>query len=230
MTPEDEQCSLCINKCEYDRWIAILGQFPKLTQQSQMSALLEQLEQANQVQIRQEAQAPQWFSKAQWQELAALKMQFRPQSNDQLEAELAHLRAENAQLRQAQAQLEVLKRFLSNASTQEASTQPLISAPKGSAVDRASRIFEAIKRWNLKHPNQTFAITANLLERDFGIHRNASKQFLNVNQNAIDQHHASIGIQKTQSHNRIGIRNVDALKAFVHQQFSINFASSRSPS
>jgi len=88
-------------------------------------------------------------------------------------------------------------------------------ARSGGAKDRAKRIFAAICEWNQQHPQDTWAITVGLLEETFGINRKAAKEFISVNQNLIEEHHAYIGVENQRGHNRG--KDSAALKAFVQQ-------------
>jgi FtsZ-binding cell division protein ZapB len=88
-------------------------------------------------------------------------------------------------------------------------------ARSGGARNRAKHIFAAICEWNQQHPQDTWAMTVGLLEETFGINRKAAKEFINVNQNLIAQHHAQIGVDNQRGHNRG--KDTAALKAFVQQ-------------
>ncbi|MGL4623022.1 MAG: protelomerase family protein [Chroococcidiopsis sp.] len=85
----------------------------------------------------------------------------------------------------------------------------------GGAKERAKRIFAAICEWNQQHPQDTWAMTVGLLEETFGINRKAAKEFISVNQNLIEEHHAQIGVDNQRGHNRG--KDAAALKAFVQQ-------------
>ena len=156
----------------------------------------------------------------------------RLEATSKLEAEIAVLKAENAELKQAKTKLEAFKKMLGVESLPE---QPLevsvvpqttvvppvtvATTPRtGSAYDRAKRIFEALKAWNAEHPDKTFALTAGLLERDFKVHRGATKQFIESNREDITNHHQAIGIHKELSHNRQLGRDVEELKRFVNTE------------
>jgi len=95
----------------------------------------------------------------------------------------------------------------------EAALKP---AKPGGAKERAMRIFLALQGWNRQHPDNTFALTPGLLEREFGIHRQAAKEFLAENQNLIWEHHQAIQVENERSHNRG--KDIGFLKAFVDQQ------------
>ena len=156
----------------------------------------------------------------------------RLEATSQLEAEIAVLKVENAELKQAKSKLEAFKKMLGveslpeqaqplegKVTSKELIVQPVTVAttPKtGSAYDRAKRIFEAVKAWNAKHPDKSFALTPGLLERDFKIHRGAAKQFIESNREEITQYHQSVGIHNERSHNRLSGRNVEELKNFVN--------------
>ena len=90
-----------------------------------------------------------------------------------------------------------------------------VSAADGGAIARALRLFRAVQDWNDQHPQATFAITASLLKRDFGIHDKAVEAFFEQYQAEVDDYHQSIGVGNPRSHNRQSGRDVDALKAFV---------------
>jgi hypothetical protein len=89
-------------------------------------------------------------------------------------------------------------------------------APKGGgATARAVRLFRAVQDWNDQHPQATFALTASLLKRDFGIHDRAVEAFFDDHQTEVDDYHQSIGVGNSRSHNRQSGRDVEQLKAFV---------------
>ncbi len=91
---------------------------------------------------------------------------------------------------------------------------PVPKPPKaGGAKDRAMRIFLAVQDWNRQHPDNTFALTPGLLEREFGIHRQAAKEFLAEHHNLIGDYHQQIQVTKARFHNRG--KDVTLLKAFV---------------
>ncbi len=89
----------------------------------------------------------------------------------------------------------------------------------GGAKHRANRIFAAIQQWNQAHPEQTFAVNADILEKGFGINRKAAKEFVNENQALIADHHSQIRVDNERAHNRG--KDVEALKAFVEHTGSI---------
>lgn len=97
------------------------------------------------------------------------------------------------------------------------------SAPKlpkaGGAKERAMRIFLALQDWNRQHPHDTFALTPGLLEREFGIHRQAAKEFIEENQNLIRDYHQQIRVANERSHNRG--KEPTPLKVFVEHASSI---------
>jgi hypothetical protein len=96
-------------------------------------------------------------------------------------------------------------------------SKPATAKPvrSGGAKERAQRIFAAICEWNQQHPQDTWAMTVGLLEETFGINRKAAKEFISVNQNLIEEHHAQIGVDNQRGHNRG--KDAAALKAFVQQ-------------
>jgi hypothetical protein len=57
-------------------------------------------------------------------------------------------------------------------------TKQRVSAADGGAIARAASLFRAVQTWNDQHPHATFAITASLLKRDFGIHDKAVEHSL----------------------------------------------------
>ncbi len=83
----------------------------------------------------------------------------------------------------------------------------------GGAKDRANRIFTAIQQWNQAHPEQTFAVNADILEKAFGINRKAAKEFVAENSPAIAEHHSTVGVDNERTHNRG--KDVSQLKSFV---------------
>ena len=83
----------------------------------------------------------------------------------------------------------------------------------GGAVERAKSIFDAISAWNQQHPDQACAVNASLLEREFGINRNAARTFESQFADQIEQLHNLSGVENASSHNR-GL-DFDAVKSFV---------------
>ena len=252
--------SIRIDGNDHDRWTKVLdGLCPDCSnQEERMSTLLSWIEsnskntQSTQTRvlmspapktektISDQARTLAWLT----QEVESLRTQLdtlkqerdmsssRLEATSKLEAEIAVLRAENAELKQAKTKLEAFKKMLGVESLPE-QPQPLeirvvpqktvvppvtaATTPRtGSAYDRAKRIFEAVKAWNAEHPDKTFALTAGLLERDFKIHRGATKQFIESNREDITNYHQSVGIHKEQSHNRQLGRDVKELKHFVN--------------
>ena len=166
-----------------------------------------------------------------------------------LEAELAQLRAENVQLRQAQAKLEAFRKLLTNGNGQEAVTAPAPTAtvaptavvtkqttpPAVPAVvkpasqpqrrlatgaqARATAIFEAICQWN-DTPGRTLAdkwcVTSSFLETQFGIHRQAVKEWFEVHGSDVAAMHSEHGITHLRTQNRG--KDVTALKTFIASQ------------
>ena len=107
--------------------------------------------------------------------------------------------------------------------TAVATPTPVSVTPKprrsGGAKDRADRIFAAIQQWNGAHPESTFAVNADILEKAFGINRKAAKEFINENQALIADHHSQCRVENERTHNRG--KDVSALKAFVETAGSI---------
>lgn len=87
---------------------------------------------------------------------------------------------------------------------------------KGRAFQRAEAIYAAIQAWNRKHPNESFAINAGLMETVFKIHRQAVKDFFEVFQNELWEYNQELGVESPRWHNRG--KDTDKLKAFVSQQ------------
>jgi Telomere resolvase len=180
------------------------------------------------------------------------------QTHSGLEAELAHLRAENVQLRQAQAKLEAFRKLLTNGNGQEdvtapaltttvaptavvttpTMTPPITSDPKQTtppvvvkpasppqrrlatgAQARATAIFAAVCQWN-DTPGRTLAdkwcVTSSFLETQFGIHRQAVKEWFAVHGSDVEVMHAAHGITQLRTQNRG--KDVTALKAFIASQ------------
>ncbi|NJL19577.1 MAG: hypothetical protein HC895_00170 [Leptolyngbyaceae cyanobacterium SM1_3_5] len=89
------------------------------------------------------------------------------------------------------------------------------AAADGGAIARALRLFRAVQDWNDQHPQATFAITASLLKRDFGIHDRAVEAFFDQYQQEVDDYHLSIGVSNARSHNRQNGRDTEQLKQFM---------------
>ena len=85
----------------------------------------------------------------------------------------------------------------------------------GGAVERAKSIFDAISAWNQQHPDQACAVNASLLEREFGINRNAARTFETEYADEIEQLHNLSGVENASSHNR-GL-DFQAVKSFVEE-------------
>ena len=83
----------------------------------------------------------------------------------------------------------------------------------GGAVERAKSIFDAISTWNQQVPDQACAVNASLLEREFGINRNAARTFESEFAQEIEQLHNLSGIENASTHNR-GL-DFEAVKEFV---------------
>lgn len=90
-----------------------------------------------------------------------------------------------------------------------------VSTADGGAIARALRLFRAVQDWNDQHPLATFAITASLLKRDFGIHDKAVEAFFEQYQSEVEDYHQSIGVSNPRSHNRLSGRDTEQLKKFV---------------
>ena len=93
--------------------------------------------------------------------------------------------------------------------------QPKRKRRSGGAIERAKSIFDAISAWNQQHPDQACAINASLLEREFGINRNAARSFETEYADEIEQLHNLSGVENASSHNR-GL-DFDAVKSFVEE-------------
>jgi len=180
------------------------------------------------------------------------------QTHSGLEAELAHLRAENVQLRQAQAKLEAFRKLLTNGNGSEAvaapaptstvepwpvvttptmtppltsdtkqTTPPAVAKPASQpqrrlatgAQARATAIFQAVCQWN-DTPGRTLAdkwcVTSSFLETQFGIHRQAVKEWFEVHGSDVEAMHAAHGITHLRTQNRG--KDVTAFKAFIASQ------------
>lgn len=85
----------------------------------------------------------------------------------------------------------------------------------GGAKARAMAIFLGIQDWNRQHPDNTFAITAGLLEQSFGINRKAAKFFIDDNQAMLWEHHQSIGVSNERGHNRG--KDAQELRQFIER-------------
>jgi hypothetical protein len=59
-----------------------------------------------------------------------------------------------------------------------------------------------------------------LLEREFGIYRDATRQFLTTFHHDIQLHHHEIGVINERSHNRLKGRDIQQLKAFVYNKIN----------
>jgi len=159
-----------------------------------------------------------------------------------LEAELAQLRAENVQLKQAQAQLEAFKRLLANGNGQEdvpepaptteappavvaipTRTQPTAVQPQRrvatGAQARATAIFQAVCQWN-DTPGRTLAdmwcVTSSFLETQFGIHRQAVKEWFAAHGSEVEAMHSKHEITHLRTQNRG--KDVTKLKAWINSQ------------
>lgn len=103
---------------------------------------------------------------------------------------------------------------LTSTSDQSVSVAPVPKPPKaGGAKDRAMGIFLALQDWNRQHPDKTFALTPGLLEREFGIHRQAAQEFLTEHHHLVSDYHQQIQVTNARSHNRG--KDVALLKSFV---------------
>jgi hypothetical protein len=157
---------------------------------------------------------------------------------DQQQADFTALQAENQRLKSAHTSLmQAYNQLLANGQKQliaplpnstttqnDQVEQPLprakttpkrVSAADGGAIARAVRLFRAVQDWNDQHPHATFAITASLLKRDFGIHDKAIEAFFADHQQEVDDYHQSIGVGNVRSHNRQSGRDVEQLKQLV---------------
>ena len=159
---------------------------------------------------------------------------------DQQNADFAALQAENQRLKSAHASLmQAYNQLLKTG--EQAAIVPLAAQPEsppqastaidkppshpkptrratavdGGATARALRLFRAVQDWNDQHPHATFAITASLLKRDFGIHDKAIEAFFTDYQPEVNDYHQAIGVSNVRSHNRQSGRDVEQLKKFV---------------
>lgn len=178
-------------------------------------------------------------------QLQAERDQAITQTHSGLEAELAQLRAENVQLRQAQAKLEAFRKLLTNDKGSEAvaapaptttvepqavamptMTRPTAVQPERQqrrvamgAQARATAIFEAVCQWN-DTPGRTLAdkwcVTSSFLETQFGIHRQAVKEWFETHGSDVEAMHATHEITHLRTQNRG--KDVTALKAFINSQ------------
>ncbi|MBD2088293.1 hypothetical protein H6F67_00185 [Microcoleus sp. FACHB-1515] len=157
---------------------------------------------------------------------------------DQQQAEWAALQAENQRLKSAHTSLmQAYNQLLADGkkqaidpttdsaatpagqldepSSRTKNTNKRVSTADGGAIARALRLFRAVQDWNDHHPLATFAITASLLKRDFGIHDRAVEAFFDQYQPEVDDYHQSIGVSNPRSHNRQNGRDTEQLKKFV---------------
>lgn len=171
--------------------------------------------------------------------------QERDQAIDQVQAieaqnaDVAALQAENHRLKSAHTSLmQAYHQLLANGERQAIETTPdrttapeaqsdepaprakttrkrVSAAADGGAIARAVRLFRAVQDWNDNHPLATFAITASLLKRDFGIHDKAVEAFFEQYQSEVEDYHLSIGVSNVRSHNRQSGRDMEQLKQFV---------------
>ena len=135
------------------------------------------------------------------------------------------------QLKEAQAKLDGFRKLLLGNDDQndKDQTQPQLSTESveantqrrrgkpgrkpGKAIKRAQTVFDALRAWNVQHPEQTLALSPGLLETGFKIHRQAAKQYCADFQTEINDHHAEVGVEKPMSHNRG--KDLERFKAFV---------------
>ncbi|MBC7972997.1 MAG: hypothetical protein H7Z11_23220 [Verrucomicrobia bacterium] len=87
------------------------------------------------------------------------------------------------------------------------------------AQARATGIFEAVCQWN-DTPGRTLAdkwcVTSSFLETQFGIHRQAVKEWFEVQGSDVEAMHAAHGITQLRTQNRG--KDITALKAFIANQ------------
>ena len=87
------------------------------------------------------------------------------------------------------------------------------------AQARATGIFEAVCQWN-DTPGRTLAdkwcVTSSFLETQFGIHRQAVKEWFEVQGSDVEAMHAAHGITQLRTQNRG--KDITALKAFIASQ------------
>jgi cell division protein FtsB len=100
----------------------------------------------------------------------------------------------------------------------EPATQPQRRLATG-AQARATAIFAAIGQWN-DTPGRTLAdkwcVTSSFLETQFGIHRQAVKEWFEAHGSDVEAMHAAHGITHLRTQNRG--KEVTALKAFIASQ------------
>ncbi len=152
----------------------------------------------------------------------------------ELTKKIEHLQQQNAQLQQQLQQFDAIRQAFLGTSTQappqtqethqsdDSSTQPTLEPQPAetranSAKDRAKAIFNAISQWNQQHPNDTYAINAGLLEREFGINRKAAKTFMDEEKEAIEQLHQTGAVNNPSYHNR-GKDSTEEFVQFVEQE------------
>jgi len=87
------------------------------------------------------------------------------------------------------------------------------------AQARATAIFQAVCQWN-DTPGRTLAdkwcVTSSFLETQFGIHRQAVKEWFETHGSDVEAMHAAHGITQLRTQNRG--KDVTALKAFIAKQ------------
>ncbi len=154
--------------------------------------------------------------------------------HQKLTKKIEHLQQQNAQLQQQLQQFDAIRQAFLGTSTQAppqtqetqqsagSSTQPTLEPQPeetraNSAKDRAKAIFNAISQWNQQHPDDTYAINAGLLEREFGINRKAAKTFMDEEKDAIEQLHQIGGVDNPSYHNR-GKDSTEQFVKFVEKE------------
>ncbi|NEQ20347.1 MAG: hypothetical protein F6K28_14090 [Microcoleus sp. SIO2G3] len=178
-----------------------------------------------------------WLDKAKQERDQAIA---QVEAIDQQQADVAALQAENQRLKSAHTSLmQAYNQLLADGKKQaidptpESAATPAaqldepsprtkntnkrVSTADGGAIARALRLFRAVQDWNDQHPLATFAITASLLKRDFGIHDKAVEAFFDQYQPEVDDYHQAIGVANARSHNRQNGRDVEELKKFVER-------------
>jgi hypothetical protein len=131
----------------------------------------------------------------------------QPTESPQQSAKLDELRS---RLTDAQHQLEAANQRIEELESKLLAIRSAIQSPttkpdepkRLTAIQRAEQIFDAIQNYNFYREGKKVAITSGLLERTFGIHRQAAAQFLLENNARVGAHHAAMGITNPRGKNR----------------------------
>lgn len=224
-----KQSSIRTLKDELPRWNHLMGAIaPHAQNQAErMSALLEWAESRLTVDPQVVAHLAESVSvlalenqrlREKMAEMAELKS---AQPSAEMEAVLDDLRRENAALRADRAKLNQMKKLM-GANGQDASEEkPPDPSPAQTAgeMSRADQVVEAIKDWNRRFPDRSFAINSRLLDQGLGLlSRRDANAFVDHHADELTLYHQSIGVTNDKSHNRqVGRREggKDDLKAFV---------------